>query len=153
MEKKELINFLNDLFKQFGFRKKGNIWFIETETIKKVINLQRSNFGNYYYLNYGWIIKALSVQGLYHFGGRLSSLNKFENMRIDELLDLDNNINKEKREYELFNFINLYLVEKLETINTEEDLSNYLHNLKHPLSNMIPGNVRNYFNIPLKKIK
>ena len=147
MEKREFIDFLNKIFKQFDFKKKGNYWFNETETLKKVINLQKSNFANRYYINYGWIIKKLPLSGYCHFGGRLASLNKEENLRIDELLSLNQNINQEERQSELFSFIDSYLLKKLETINTEEELSNYLKSLQPPLSNMISGIVREYFNI------
>lgn len=149
MDKKAFIEFLNEVFKQFGFKKKGNNWFSETNDLKKVINLQHSNFGNYYYINYGWIIKNLELPGNSHIGGRLASLNKQENIRIDELLNLEKDIRQEDRKSELYAFIKSYLVQKLQEINTEEELSNYLKNLRPPLSNMIPGVVRNYFNIPL----
>ena len=58
MQKKELVKYLNDIFKCYGFNKSGNKWTAETNELIKVINLQKSNFGNIYYLNYGFVLKG-----------------------------------------------------------------------------------------------
>jgi len=145
MNKKEFINYLNEIFRSFGFKKNGNNWYMETQFLRKIISLQKSNYGNYYYINYGWILKNLDLPGSYHIGGRLASIDKDENNRIDSLLNLDKDI--ENRRLELYNIIVPELIEKLQLINTEDDMLEYIKSLTPPLSKMVPGIVKKHFNL------
>lgn len=64
MEKKDFVKYLDNLFKPFGFQKKGNKWYVESEELIKAINIQKSKFGDNYYLNYGFILKSLDLLNL-----------------------------------------------------------------------------------------
>jgi hypothetical protein len=131
MEKKDLINILSEILVPIGFKRKGNYWVVNGDEITKMVNLQKSQYGNFFYINYDYILNALPLGGLRtHVGNRVSSLNKEENLRIDELLDLENNITDEDRIRELKEVLQNKLVSKIQPINTEEDLSNELK--KHP---------------------
>lgn len=150
MEKKNLENIISDIFTPLGFKKKGNNWTLNNNEITKVINLQKSQFSNRFYINYGYIINSIPLNSLkMHIFSGFGSANSSENTRINELLDLDITIDDADRQLELYTLIKDNLMEKLQAINTEEELASYLKALEPPLSNMIPGVVRNYFNIPL----
>ena len=58
MEKKELIKFLDEIFKPLEFKRKGNTWKYENEVFVKIVNLQKSKYSNAFYLNYCFIIKG-----------------------------------------------------------------------------------------------
>jgi Domain of unknown function (DUF4304) len=56
---KDLELFLNPIFAEHGFKKRGRSWYrVHPETIH-VGNLQRSDWGEIFYLNYGISLKAL----------------------------------------------------------------------------------------------
>lgn len=50
---------LSCVLKNAGFRRKGNNWFWETEDAVVVVNLQKSNFGEQYYVNLAVWLRAL----------------------------------------------------------------------------------------------
>lgn len=145
MDKKEFITFLNQIFLSFGFKKKGNNWSQETEELIKGINLQKSNFGNFYYINYSWNIKSLKDQGIDHVNRRFSSTDKIENARIDELLNLDEQMDANNRKIELYSLINAKVIEKLQSINTEKELLMELQSRPH--LNDVPLIIKKYFGI------
>jgi Domain of unknown function (DUF4304) len=149
MEKKNLENIISEVFTPLGFEKKGNYWTLVNNEITKIINLQKSQFSNRFYINYGYIINSIPLNGLkMHIFSGFGSADISVNESINELLDLDNIINDAERQLDLYTLIKDNLFEKLQAINTEEELANYLKALQPPLSNMIPGIVKNYFNIP-----
>ena len=56
MEKSDLIKLLNEVFNNLGFKRKGNNWVVDSSELIKIVNLQKSNYGNLFYINYGFII-------------------------------------------------------------------------------------------------
>jgi hypothetical protein len=146
MEKKELANILSEILIPIGFKRKGNYWVINGSEITKMVNLQKSQFGNYFYINYGYILNAIPSNGLMmHICKRVASLDKDENLRIDELLDLESNISNEDRIQEVKRLLVEKLVEDINLVNTEEDLLDELK--KRPHLNDIPLVVKKYFNL------
>jgi hypothetical protein len=95
MDKKDLVQFLNDLFIPLYFRKKGNNWVFDNTELVKVINLQKSNFSNSYYINYGFIIKGLQLTTTTHVENRLYGNN------ITNLLNLESEMVNNERFSEL----------------------------------------------------
>lgn len=73
MEKRDLINFLDEVFVPLSFKKKGNSWVMNGNELSKIINLQKSNYGTAFYINYGYIIKGLNLTTTTHVENRLSS--------------------------------------------------------------------------------
>ena len=146
MEKKELTNILNEILILFGFKKKGNFWIINENAITKMVNLQKSQFGNRFYINYGFIIKDIPLENLMmHVFNGFGSIEVDENTRIKDLLDLENEISNKDRINELKQMILLRLIPNIEKINTEEDLLNELR--RRPHLNDIPLSVKKYFNL------
>jgi hypothetical protein len=146
MEKKELIKFLDEIFKPLEFKRKGNAWKNENEVFVKVINIQKSKYSNAYYLNFGFIIKGLDLNNLeMHVYNRLSSINDAENQKIMDLLDMENNIADNKRKSDLMMFIDKYLLAKIQSTNTQNDLVNALK--KRPHLNDIPLVVKRHLKL------
>ena len=153
MEKKELANILSDVLIPIGFKKKGNYWVINCDEITKMVNLQKSQFGNYYYINYGYIVKSIPLDGLMmHIFKRVASIDKRENFRIDELLDLESSISDKDRSEELKNILFENLIKNINLINTEMDILNEIKNMSQPLLNSVPLVVKRHFNLPLPEM-
>ena len=147
MEKRELINFLNEILAPLGYKKKGNNWMQPSIELIKVINLQKSNYGNLFYINYGFIIKNLELTTVSHFENRLASNIKEEQLKISNLLNLEYTIRDEERLSELKNFIIKKVIVKMNSLNCINDLFEEIK--KAPQLNKIPLIVKQYFNLPI----
>jgi hypothetical protein len=141
MDKKDLVQFLNDLFIPLYFRKKGNNWVFDNTELVKVINLQKSNFSNSYYINYGFIIKGLQLTTTTHVENRLYGNN------ITNLLNLESEMVNNERFSELKKIISDKIINNIESINTSQDLKENLN--KRPHLNDIPIVVHQYFNLEM----
>lgn len=147
MEKKELVNIVSEILVSIGFKKKGNYWVVNGVEITKMVNLQKSQFSNSFYINYGYILNAIPLNGLtMHIFGGLGSLDSNENTRIKELLNLENNIADEERASDLKKVLFEKLVHKISSVNTEADILEELK--KQPHLNNIPLVVKRHFNLP-----
>lgn len=146
MEKLELSNILSRFLLPIGFKKKGNYWSIQNEEISKIVNLQKSYFGKYFYLNYGYVLNSIPIEGtMMHIYSRVTSIDKNEQLRIEALLDLDNNISDIDRIKERKEVLQKNLINQINMINTEYDILLELKSLPH--LNAIPINVKRYFNL------
>ena len=152
MEKKDLINILSEMLVPIGFKRKGNYWVINGDEITKMVNLQKSQYGNFFYINYDYILKALPLVGLKsHVFGGVTFSTKDENLRLHKLLDLDSDISDKERTEALKEILQNKLVSKIQYINTEEDLSNELK--KHPqLQLSLTLAVKRHLNLPLPDV-
>lgn len=76
MEKNELASSLNEILVLIGVKKNGNYWGAVVMKLQKV-KLQKSQFSNSYYVNYGYILKAVPLNGLtmHVFSGLTSVLS------------------------------------------------------------------------------
>lgn len=101
MDKKEFKKVLASILSEYGFTTKNNISRAETDELIIVISTQKSNYDNSYYLNYGFLIKALNpelttpkdnqcdVFGRLNLNidGKILPTADFENMRSEEFSD------------------------------------------------------------------
>jgi hypothetical protein len=146
MNKNDLIKLLDELFSPIGFKRKGNYWLANGNILSKMINLQKSSFGNHYFINYGYILKVLPLNNeTMHIYNRVAAIEKDEQKRITDLLDLKNDIPDDKRLLELKKLLIDRIVSKIQLINTEEDVLNELK--KRPHLNDISLVVKKYFNL------
>ncbi|CUA80830.1 Domain of unknown function (DUF4304) [Anoxybacillus suryakundensis] len=146
MDKSEFVKYLDELFKAHSFKKKGTQWSFSNDEIIKIIKLSKSNYGNYYHIDYGFIIKNLELGRLVmHIYHRLSSLDQGESIRIKELLDFEIPIPDEDRKNELKKFIEREIFGMFNKIHTEEDLLMELKKRDH--LNDIPLRVKKYFGL------
>ena len=60
MERKSFISSFNKIMMKNYFKKRGNNWINIKDDITKIIMLQKSKFGNNYYINYGYNINNLN---------------------------------------------------------------------------------------------
>ncbi len=146
MEKKELASILSGILVPIGFKKKGNYWVVNGAEITKMVNLQKSQFSNSFYINYGYILNAIPLDGMMHIYNRVASIDKVENLRIDELLNLENNISDEERASELKKVLLEKLAHKISSINTKADVLEHLK--KQPHLNNVPLVVKRHFSLP-----
>lgn len=147
MGKKEFASILNEILVPIGFKKKGDYWVINSDEITKMINLQKSQFSNSFYINYGYILKSIPLTGLMmHVFKGFGSIDKIEQQRITALLDLGNDISNEDRGKELKKYLFEKLVLNIQEVNTEEDVLNELK--KRPHLNDIPLVVKKHFFLP-----
>ena len=76
MDRKELINILNEVLVPIGFKRKGNYWVMIGNEITKMVNLQKSNYGNFFYINYGYILQSIQLDNvMMHIYNRVTSLD------------------------------------------------------------------------------
>ncbi|MEO8237465.1 MAG: DUF4304 domain-containing protein [Flavobacterium sp.] len=146
MKKKELESILSEMLVPIGFKKKGNYWVINGDVITKMINLQKSNYNNGFYINYGYILNSIPLSNLMmHVYNRVTSLDVEEINRITFLLDLESNISDQERIRALKEMLQRNLIVKVQTVNTEEDLINELKNRPH--LNDVPLDVKKHLNL------
>jgi hypothetical protein len=137
MTNNDFKNKFDDLLKPIGFRKKGNYWRFETDELEKIVHLQKSNFSNLYYLNYGFNLKGLNYDGvLIHIGNRLHQ---------SEAFDLENSIGAKDREKLLEAIISKDLIPTLQRVNKETDILTFVKG--RPTTNDIPIKVKEYLKI------
>ena len=146
MNGKELRELISAELAPLGYRRLASDWIKDSDEVTKVINLQKSNFSNQYYLNYDYILKNIPLEGIIsHFGSRFGAEDLKENKRITQFLDLENITADDERTIELRNFIRKFVLEKVEQIRTEEDLKQMLERWEP--KNMIPGVTKRYFGL------
>lgn len=145
MKKNNLIGYLNEIFSPLGFIRKGNEWTSDKNELIKVINLQKSNYGNLFYINYGFIIKGLELTTIAHVLNRLAGTERSEQETISSLLNLDDPIPDEDRVRLLKKVLYDKVVSTIQKINTEEDILADLKKRQH--LNDIPLILKRYFMI------
>jgi len=145
MEKNQLVNLLNEIFIPLGFKRKENDWISNNDQLLKIINLQKSQYGKYFYINYDFIVKGLELTTKTHVPHRLASSERGEQQLITNLLDLETNISDEDRLSCLKDFILKKVVSVMMSINTEHDLFEYLKKRPHLFD--VPLVVKKYFNL------
>jgi hypothetical protein len=141
MTKDDLIRLLNDALLPHGFKRKGNYWVDNRGELSKIVNLQKSEFGDLFYVNYGFVIKQLPSDGTkWHIYLRVHSENSAE------LLNLGKNISDEVRCSELFELFDQKLAPTLRAVNTEADIrQRIVDGTWH--YNTIPFSVKKYFDL------
>jgi hypothetical protein len=146
MEKKELSSVLSEILVPIRFKKKGSYWVINGDIITKMVNLQKSNYSNAFYINYGYILNSIPLGNLKtHVYNRVTSPDVEERNKITFLLDLESNIPDEERTKALKEILKSKLVAKVQTVNTEEDLLVELKKRQH--LNDIPLKIKEHFNL------
>ncbi len=145
MDKQNLVKLLNNILASSGFSKKGNNWTLDNGDLCKKVTLQKSNYGNQYYVNYGYIVNGLQLTTTEHVSFRLGAISKTEQTYITDLLDLTTDIIPDVRLYELEKYVIRDVVLSMQLINNEQDLLAFI--LSRPTLNNIPLVVKEHFKI------
>lgn len=118
MNKKELIELINEVARPAKFNRRGNSWVKKDDVLVKIINLQKSQHGNLYYINYDFIIKGFDLDGFVsHVGGRLNT---------GQLLDFEESAHTNDEVKIKLKKILSELLYNLESVNSEKELGNML---------------------------
>ena len=127
MERKAFISSFNEIMLKNCFKKKGNTWVNIKSDITKVITLQKSRFGNNYYINYGYIINCLELRSTnMHIENRLHFDNEPKRVHLCNLLNLDNEIDDNKRILKIELMLNEIIFSEMSKINNLDDISVFL---------------------------
>src|ERR1700683_2441378 len=93
---------IDDLLSKAGFKRKGKVWYVDNAETFSLLELQKSNYGDQYYINLAVFVKKLGSNPFpkehqCHVRGRLTSLLK-DKSDAEKSLDLENvSIPMEKR--------------------------------------------------------
>lgn len=132
MEKKDLIKVFDNVFLPQGYKRKGSKWTSFGEIIIKFVELQRSQFSNRYYINYGFIINDLDLKN--------ADSHVFSGLNTKELLDFKNPTHSQEEVKVKLHSLLLDLREQMNRVNTVDDLTKFIET--NHLSNMIPQFVK-----------
>ncbi len=138
MDKKEIIQLAHEVFKPLGYKKRNCNWSKETPVVIKIFNLQKSMYGDLYYLNIGFIIKGLELNGTYdHLNTRFYYKDHEQEEYLSKLLDFDSEISDESRKEGLKQTF-YDLSDLLEHIYTMDDLLDFIDSYYVvPMSNKV----------------
>lgn len=140
---------MSEILLPLGFKRKGNSWVMNGSELNKIVNLQKSQFSDRYYVNYGFVLNSIPLNGLpVHVAYRLSPLDdaQWTKARFIDILDLDVDLQDEERTRKLKQAMNATLVPTMSTIDCEDDI---LHELRgFPTLNDIPLVVKRHFGLP-----
>ena len=145
MDKRTLINVINEILLTLGFKRKGNLWKLDSSEIVKYINIQKSQYSNLYYLYYGYILKNIKVDdntNKYYKG--FNSIIIKNGTKLD-LLDLENDFKDEFRSEKLQDKIKKEVIDEFQKVNNESDILNDINNL--PTKELVFLNIRKYFGL------
>ncbi|MBL7762203.1 MAG: DUF4304 domain-containing protein, partial [Chitinophagaceae bacterium] len=128
----DVLGIIEEILAPINFRKKGNSWIKMRSELSNVVNLQKSKFGDRFYVNYGYIINSLPIEdSLMHIFNGLGSLNEQENFRIQEVLNLENDIPDAERKNEFTIIFKSIVLKSFDGIETEADLVQELRKRPH----------------------
>ena len=146
MESKQFKKWFSEVAKSNGFEKRSGNWLQNAGELTWVVNLQKSNFSNTYYVNFGFIINSVPLgQMRTHIEYRLSSTDPEERRKIEELLDLDSPLDDNSRESALRIRLSHGVYGQLKKTITEGGLLSVLK--KQPHLNNVPLSVKKHFNL------
>jgi len=111
---RELKKVLNNELSQYGFHRKGSTWLLKKKEVIVLVNLQKSNYGEYYYINIGFLLRHIDdIQNprveFCHLQGRADGISENDTSLVSSLLDLESSLDDENR----INLFSLFIREKI----------------------------------------
>jgi len=145
MNSKELITVLDDIFIPISFKRRKNKWVRLTSELSITLYLQKSQYGNFFYLRYFFTILSIDPSGKEaHVVSGLGSQDAYHSKRIKELLDLDSEIDDKVRSSELKEYTKDIVIAKIGSINTARELySDFI--IKYARKNVVMGVASQYY--------
>ncbi len=140
MDKKDLVNIFDNILKPNGFKRKGNYWRLDGDELIKIVNLQKSQWGNQYYINYGFDFKDLQYNKVaMHIYRRIISTDINES----NVLDFGKNFLGDR-----IKVIEGLLKNILEIFNNNDSIADLLKNIKQRSHlNDVPLKVKEFLGI------
>lgn len=133
--------------KPLGAKRKGRATFVlETQDLIKMVEIQKSDFSQLCYLNYGFTLKQVPTDGLKeHLMKRATSQDPIIREQIDRWLDLDSDILDSERAQGIEWIIDEIVLPEIQHINTENDLKEFILTL--PTINLVPFRLRRHYGL------
>lgn len=132
---KIIVDAINSVLKVHGFKKKSSNWYLHKNDVVLVVNLQKSQYGDQFYINCAVLVKALldlefPQEEKCHIRFRLDSDGTGALVdRVKLLLDLENNsISEEDRQAELRQLITSHALPHLEKCSTLSGIAEVVNN-------------------------
>ncbi len=126
MKETNLVKSIDDVLSHFGFVRKNSEWSLDKGELIAVVSLQKSNFGDGYYVNYGYIIKKLPL----------------DNERLHVMNGLAGQFTAEDS---VTSLIENQIVKDFSAVNSEQELLAEIK--KRHTTNDISLNVKEYFGL------
>lgn len=122
---KIIIDAISSALKTHGFKKKASNWYLHNNETVLLVNLQKSQYGNQFYINGAILVKALldlefPQEEKCHIRFRLGTNDTgAPEKRAEILLDLENEfISEDDRKVELENLVIDYILPHLNQCST-----------------------------------
>ena len=146
MDKQGLVEIVDSELKSIGFKRKGLVWRAESGELIKEVDLQKSRFSNLYYINFGFIIKGLSLSLFkQHVPRRIYSHNLNDAKFINDFLDLEI---LDERDIDYFKkLFNDVITTTFIKVNTVNELKTYVISELKQVPILLPNELKNLFNI------
>lgn len=147
MKTAEVSSIVFQKLKPLGATRKGRSTFVlETPELIKSIDIQKSDFSQLCYLNYGFTLKRVPTGGLKkHLMKRATSKDPLIKEQIDRWLDLDSDSPDPERAQGIEWIIDEIVLPEIQTINTESDLKKFILTL--PTMNLVPIRLREHYGL------
>ncbi len=128
METKEFRKKFGVVLKSLGFKKYKSFWIRKGKEVSELVELQRSQYGRFYYFHYKYLINNLNVENVI-FGGHATAMVDIDDSEMKVFkgtLDLENNLSDNERMLSLEFFLKKILEGKANIIDTETKLIKYI---------------------------
>ena len=153
MQKKDLVNLFDAEMRANGFIKKSMSWYHDESRIISLVNLQKSNYGNLYYVNLCTYFKALENQALTnpnvvdcHIFTRMDGVNN-NHKDFDYLFNLDEcELSLEEFKKQMRMCVQHNILPQLELLKTKEGIMNICKSTPGFI-NSIPMRVKAFLDI------
>lgn len=116
MEAKQLEKLFHTLLAPHGFKKKGATWYLESDDVIGLVNLQSSNFGDQFYVNLAVWLKVLGdnptpKEHQCPVRTRLTSAFPDEQARFEQAFDFESeSLSDTKRAEEISEIVNKWII-------------------------------------------
>jgi len=118
---------LSDVLTQSGFRQRGDAWYRDVPVGMLVVELQKSEWGEQYYVNLGVYVRKLGQARRpkpfqCHLNTRAEVIDLSQQERWKELLDLETEVAPGRRQQDLKTLITSEMIPFLDSLSTEDGL-------------------------------
>lgn len=147
MKTAEVSSTIFQKLKPLGAKRKGRATFVlETQDLIKAIDVQKSDYSQLCYLNFGFTLKRVPTNGLKtHLMKRATSKDPIIREQIYRWLDLDSDISDSERAQGIEWIMDEIVLPEIQHINTENDLKEFILTL--PTINLVPFRLREHYGL------
>lgn len=138
MDKKVFKNLFDEIAQKNGFERAFSVWFKEQDESMVVVDLQRSNYSHFYYVNINVYIQGFWGRTFkkgkdFNFGDGGAALSTRSPKEYDLALDLENKINDQGRKELLEKMFTDFLLPFTKRTSTRSGIIEMYENDNYPL--------------------